>query len=101
MTEANVVYTTPEGFEVKVLGLAELGMSSATYDVCYSEDMDNQIDICLTGDREAVETITHVYTPSSRGYLPFYNPGGPGLDPLPGVTSTERSGFILTPVTMS
>ena len=97
LTEANVVCSTPEGFNMAVLGLAELG-NSPIYDSCYTEDMDNIINICLTGDKEAVEIITHVYTPSSEGYASFYNPGGPGIIALPGVTHTAPSDLMLTPV---
>ena len=46
---------------------------------------DNQIDIVLAGDDDAVRAITAVEIPSTDGYLPLYNPGGPGNDPTPGV----------------
>jgi len=103
LTEAGTTYTTPGGHTMQVLGLAELGPPCRVNgipvcDACYTEDLDNQIDICLSGDREAVETITHVYTPSGGDYLPFYNPGGPGFDPDPNTTYTAPSSFIITEV---
>ena len=106
MTKMNTVYTTPDGHSMEILGLAELGVRCNRFapmfqicNECYLEDLDNQIDICVKGDEEAVRTISYVYTPSSEGYLPFYNPGGPGQNPFPGVTYTAPSDFIMTKVT--
>merc|ERR1711935_119610 len=95
-------YSTPLG-SIQILGLAELGPACMTKigpvcDACYMEDLDNQIDICLSGDEAAVATITHVYTPSGGDYLPFYNPGGPGIDPDPDTVYTAKSTFITTEV---
>jgi hypothetical protein len=84
LTETGVDYPINGGV-VRVLGLADLGQKADTYTDCYSEDRDNQIDIILTGDDDAVRGITHAEIPSTDGYLPLYNPGGPGNDPTPGV----------------
>ena len=74
-----------DGGHVKVVGLADLGVKQDSYDDCYQDDSDNQIDIVLAGDRRAVKTITHVEIPATGRYSPYYNPGGPGNDPTPGV----------------
>jgi hypothetical protein len=84
LTETGVDYPINGGV-VRVLGLADLGQKADTYTDCYAEDRDNQIDIILTGDDDAVRAITHAEIPSTDGYLPLYNPGGPGNDPTPGV----------------
>jgi len=102
LTRSGVTYSTPSG-SIQILGLAELGPACMTQlgpvcDACYAEDLDNQIDICLSGDEAAVATITHVYTPSGGDYLPFYNPGGPGIDPDPDTVYTAKSTFITTEV---
>lgn len=73
------------GHKLRVLGLADLGRKASRYDDCYTEDKDNQIDIVLTGDEAAVRQITDVEIPASGRYDPFYNPGGPGNAPTPGV----------------
>lgn len=89
------------GGRLKVLGLADLGRKQTTYDDCYAEDRDNQIDIVLTGDRRAVRRITHVEIPGSGRYDPLYNPGGPGNDPTPGVRYTVGSPSISQRVMMA
>ncbi len=90
ITEANKVYEYM-GKELEVLGLAELGKidSIDPYTLAYNEDHDNQIDIILRGDVEAMHCITHVHIPASGDYSPFYNPGGPGNSPTPGTTYTH------------
>jgi hypothetical protein len=77
-----------DGHELKILGLADLGRARPDYDDCYQEDSDNQIDIVLSGDRDAVRRITEVEIPATGRYSPFYNPGGPGNNPTPGVHYT-------------
>lgn len=84
LTETGVDYPINGGV-VRVLGLADLGQKADQYTDCYAEDRDNQIDIILSGDDDAVRAITHAEIPSTDGYLPLYNPGGPGNDPTPGV----------------
>ncbi len=80
-----------DGFKVRVIGLAELGVRQDTYDDTYQEDHDNQIDIVLAGDEEAMRRITAVEVPSVAPYQPFYNPGGPGNNPTPGVRYSAPS----------
>jgi hypothetical protein len=80
-----------DGGTVEVLGLAELGHSEPVYDDCYVEDQDNQIDIILSGDERAVRRISAVEVPSVAPYSPFYNPGGPGNNPTPGVRYSAPS----------
>lgn len=90
LTEAGKRYEI-DGHRLKVLGLADLGVKQKSYDDCYREDGDNQIDIVLAGDREAVKRITHVKIPATGDYAPFYNPGGPGTNPTPGVPYSTAS----------
>ncbi len=85
---ANVVYSIA-GNPLRVLGLADLGRRSSTYDDCYREDKDNYIDIVLAGSAAAARRITSVEIPAAGKYSPFYNPGGPGSSPTPGVRYTD------------
>ncbi len=89
------------GGTLRVEGLADLGLPQSTYDDCYQEDKDNQIDIILSGDDEALRAITRVQMPSTGEYSPVYNPGGPGNDPTPGVRYTAPSPPIDIPVLMA
>jgi len=77
------------GKPLRVLGLADLGKKAKTYDDCYTEDKDNYIDIVLSGSPLAARRITSVEIPASGAYSPFYNPGGPGNAPTPGVKYTS------------
>ena len=88
------------GKTLEVLGLAELGKieSDDPYTLAYTEDHDNQIDIILKGDVEAMHCITHVHIPASGEYSPFYNPGGPGNNPTPGTTYTQPGPELMQPV---
>ena len=99
ITEANKVYEYM-GKELEVLGLAELGKSETDdpYTLAYTEDHDNQIDIILRGDVEAMHCITDVHIPASGDYSPFYNPGGPGNSPTPGTTYTQPGPELMQPV---
>jgi hypothetical protein len=90
LTEAGVDYDL-DGHLVRIVGLAELGAAQDSYDDCYTEDQDNQIDIILAGDAEAMRLITHVEVPSVAPYSPLYNPGGPGSNPTPGVRYSAPS----------
>src|SRR5207247_3188568 len=72
-----------------------------SYNAAYVEDHDNYIDIILSGDEAAVRQITAVEIPASGGYLPFYNPGGPGNAPTPGVAYTTAGPAHLEPVMRS
>jgi hypothetical protein len=87
ITRANVDYDVG-GARLRVLGLADLGKRQASYDACYREDKDNYIDIVLGGSEQAARRITSVEIPAGGGYSPFYNPGGPGTSPTPGVRYT-------------
>ncbi|MDB5339779.1 MAG: hypothetical protein JWN70_5398 [Planctomycetaceae bacterium] len=88
LTQASVAYDLPTG-TITVDGLADLWPSQASYDDSYVEDHDNQIDIILSGDEAAIATIKAVEIPASGSYSPFYNPGGPGNNPTPGVTYSQ------------
>jgi hypothetical protein len=83
VTAANRTYHVAGG-RLRVLGLADLGRKQDTYDDCYHEDKDNQIDIVLDGDRRAMAQIRTVDIAEGT----FYNPGGPGSAPTPGVRYT-------------
>jgi hypothetical protein len=90
-----------DGKKIEVVGLAELGAPGQVVDGndCYNEDKDNQIDIVLKGDVEAMRKISSVRVPSQEpvgertadGYWQFYNPGGPGNNPTEGTTYTQGS----------
>lgn len=100
LTETGIIYETSLG-TIMILGLAELGIYMDEYDLTYAADNDNQIDIILKGDEAAMRLITHVEIPAENGYLPFYNPGGPGMNPTPGVTYTEPGPYTLQEVMMA
>ncbi|WP_337177876.1 hypothetical protein [Paludisphaera sp.] len=97
LTETGVPYQLPSG-TITVLGLADLGPAQSSYDDSYVEDHDNQIDIVLSGDEAAIATIKAVQIPASGSYSPFYNPGGPGNDPTPGVPYTQPGPSLTQPV---
>lgn len=88
-----------DGYQLKVIGLADLGRKQDRYDDCYSEDHDNQVDIIINGHRRAVNRIRQLIIPAQNGYSPLYNPGGPGNDPTPGVSYTAGSPRIVQKVT--
>jgi len=100
-----------DGKTIEVVGLAELGPPGQVLDGndCYSDDKDNQIDIILKGDVEAVRKVSAVRVPSQQpagersadGYWQFYNPGGPGNNPTPGTTYTQGSPDHTVPVVMA
>lgn len=99
LEEANVDYQIG-GYSLRILGLADLGLvdSADPYNDAYIEDHDNQIDIILKGDEQAMRWITHVHIPAEGLYSPFYNPGGPGNNPTPGVTYSSPGPAQLFPV---
>lgn len=88
LTQTGVPYRLPGG-TITVVGLADLGPAQSSYDDSYVEDHDNQIDIVLSGDEAAIATIKAVQIPASGPYSPFYNPGGPGNNPTPGVPYSQ------------
>jgi hypothetical protein len=89
------------GYTLRILGLADLGpvaTDEMPYNDAYIEDHDNQIDIILQGDEQAMRWITGVHIPAEGLYSPFYNPGGPGNNPTPGVTYSSPGPAQLFPV---
>jgi hypothetical protein len=101
LTKTDTVYNVLGG-TLKILGLSELGRKSSKYDDCYDEDRDNYIDIILEGDEAAARNITHLEIPSlAGGYDAFYNPGGPGTTPFPGVAYSAPGPPDLEPVIMA
>ncbi|HEY8377434.1 MAG TPA: hypothetical protein VIK91_13150 [Nannocystis sp.] len=92
---------TIDGNQLRVVGLADLGQVAAqdvVYDDCYLEDWDNYIDIILDGDEAAMRAITAVEVPATPPYGVFYNPGGPGNNPTPGVRYTAPGPPHIQPV---
>lgn len=85
---------------LRVVGLADLGKKQSTYDQCYQEDHDNQIDVIINGTPDAVRRIKLLRLPGTGQYDPMYNPGGPGTTPQPGVRYTAPSPPINQKVTV-
>jgi hypothetical protein len=101
LTETDKTYKLKAG-SIRILGLADLSVAQASYDDSYVEDHDNQIDIILQGDEAVMKRIKYVLVPSNKShYKPFYNPGGPGNNPTPGVVYTKPSSFIKQAVTIA
>ncbi len=88
ITRSGTPLDMPEG-RIEVLGLADLGRQGTPFNDAYVADRDNHIDICIRGDLAAVNLITGLDMPASNGYKRFFNPGGPGNNPRPGVTYTQ------------
>lgn len=88
MTETGVDYEL-DGGSLRIVGMSDLGKPAGDdvhYDDCYAEDSDNYIDMILVGDEAAARGLTHLEIPAGEdGYLPLYNPGGPGPEPFPDV----------------
>lgn len=95
------------GGKLRIVGLSDLGQAEDPaagiyYDDCYREDRDNYIDIILVGDEAAARSITFVEIPSLEGgYRAFYNPGGPGPEPTPGVRYTAPGPPDVEPVVIA
>ena len=101
MTRVGVDYDLAGG-RLRIVGLSDLGQRADRYDDCYQEDRDNYIDIILDGDEAAARSVEAVEIPSlAGGYRAFYNPGGPGPEPFPGVTYTAPGPPDVQPVTMA
>lgn len=101
LTKTNTTYKLKAG-SIRILGLADLSVAQDSYDDSYVEDHDNQIDIILKGDEAVMKRIKYVLVPSNKSnYKPFYNPGGPGNNPTPGVVYTKPTSFIKQPVTIA
>ncbi|MFT6834096.1 MAG: hypothetical protein ACJA0H_000122, partial [Francisellaceae bacterium] len=111
LNKVGEVYNISGYGDIKVLGLASLGLidkPTAPYNLAYVSDNNNYIDIVLDGDEEAMRQITDVFIPTSGTnsetgvtYQPFYNPGGPGNNPPPGVTYTQPGPEQLISVIMA
>lgn len=108
LNETGKEYQVGNAGSVKILGLADLGLKKDTYDLCYMEDKDNQIDVCLAGDEAAIRLITGLELPVCNKtadplgqYKGLYNPGGPGNDPTPGVNYTQPFSYQLQDVKMA
>lgn len=104
LTETGADYEVDGGI-IRVVGLADLGLKEdgkdIFYDDCYVEDHDNYIDVILAGDEAAMRKITFLEIPAEGDYDPFYNPGGPGNAPTPGVLYTSPGPPDLEPVIMA
>lgn len=100
ITDSGLNYSFPQG-NIQVVGLADLDVAGESINDAYVEDFDNYIDIILAGDIAAMRMITAVQIPAADGYLPFYNPGGPGNNPTPGVIYTTAGPAQLQPVTQA
>ncbi len=91
-----------KGGTLEVLGIAELGPGlpdAANY--TYVEDHDNQFDLIIrASSAQAAQSLLAVEIRQSvrKGYSPIYNPGGPGTDPLPGVTYTQPAPAQVVPI---
>ena len=81
ITETGVKYKVKGYGKLQVVGLADCGLNSSSYNAAYVEDHDNQYDIILRGNPKAIQQIRYVTMPSSGAYSPVYNPGGPGNAP--------------------
>ena len=91
LTESGKTYFI-DGHPIRVEGLADLGVKQDSYDQCYQEDSENQIDVILSGSVKAAERIKLLQIPAKGdGYSPLYNDGGPGNNPTPGVRYTAPS----------
>lgn len=102
ITTTGAPYHYPQG-NIEVVGLADLGVKGEVENDAYVADNDNYIDIVLKGDEAAMKLITAVEIPAKTipGYLLFFNPGGPGSCPAPGVIYTSPGPYRLQPVTMA
>jgi len=100
LTQTNIPYTFSAG-TITIVGLADLGKYDLPLNDAYVTDRDNYLDIILKGDEAAMRLITAVIIPATGGYLPLYNPGGPGNNPTPGITYTQPGPTWTQPVTMA
>ena len=92
------------GGSLTVVGVSDLGKPASTdaqvfYDDCYADDRDNYLDVIISGDDAAARSITTLEIPGlDGGYSAFYNPGGPGQTPTPGVRYTAPGPATVQPV---
>ena len=59
----------------------------------------SSFDVGVAGDERAVRRITDVEIPADGLYSGFYNPGGPGNAPTPGVRYTVPGPTQVQPIT--
>lgn len=97
LTDTGVDYQLTGG-RIQIVGLADLGQPGQALNLAYIEDWDNYIDIVLAGDESAMRQIVAVEIPAAGDYDPFYNPGGPGNDPTPGISYTQPGPPDIEPV---
>jgi len=100
LTETGVDYQIGHYGSVRILGLADTGMAQSSYNEAYVEDHDNQYDVILTGDVEAIAKLTTISMPASGQYSAVYNPGGPGNDPannpdIPFTVASSNQSFAI------
>ncbi len=100
LTETNRFYIFPEGI-IEIIGLADLGRAGEPLNDAYVDDNDGCIDIILKGEEAAMKLITAVEVPATAPYLPFYDPGGPGNNPTPGVRYTSPGPPSIQSVTIA
>jgi hypothetical protein len=92
------------GGTLTVVGISDLGKPASSddqvfYDGCYADDRDNYLDVIISGGDAAARSITELEIPAlDGGYSAFYNPGGPGQTPTPGVRYTAPGPTTLQPV---
>lgn len=95
------------GGTLEVIGISDLGLREDAdgqifYDDCYAEDRDNYLDIIIVGSDAAARGITDLEIPALEGgYAAFFNPGGPGQTPTPGIRYTAPGPPRLQPVTIA
>lgn len=95
------------GGTLTVVGISDLGLPESAadqvfFDDCYADDRDNYLDIVIAGDESAARSITALEIPGLEGgYSAFYNPGGPGQTPTPGVRYTAPGPARMQPVTIA
>ena len=95
------------GGTLTVIGISDLGLPASAddgvyFDDCYADDRDNYLDIVIAGDEAAARSITALEIPGFEGgYGSFYNPGGPGQTPTPGVRYTAPGPAVTWPVTIA
>lgn len=98
---------TVAGGALTVIGISDLGKPSSTdaqvfYNDCYVDDRDNYLDVIISGDDAAARSITTLEIPGlDGGYSAFYNPGGPGRTPTPGVRYTAPGPPTMQPVILA
>ena len=92
------------GGSLTVVGVSDLGKPASTdaqvfYDDCYADDRDTYLDVIISGDDAAARSITTLEIPGlDGGYSAFFNPGGPGQTPTPGVRYTAPGPATVQPV---